>query len=46
MRTDGDVDVARGIELVLRSRLFHSAECRSARVKSPAAFDRRRDPLV
>ena len=38
MRTDGDVDVARGIELVLRSRLFHSDECRSARVKSPVAF--------
>ena len=38
MRTDGDVDVARGIELVLRSRLFHSDECRSARVKGPVAF--------
>jgi uncharacterized protein (DUF1800 family) len=38
MRTDGDVDVTRGIELVLRSRLFHSEECRSARVKSPVSF--------
>lgn len=38
MRKEGDVEVARGIEVVLRSRLFHSEECRSARVKGPAAF--------
>jgi uncharacterized protein (DUF1800 family) len=35
MRKDGDVEVSRGIELVLRSRLFHSPECRTRRVKSP-----------
>jgi uncharacterized protein (DUF1800 family) len=38
MRTDGDVDVGRGIEILLRSRLFHSDECRSRRVKSPMSF--------
>ncbi len=38
MRVEGDVDVARGIELVLRSRLFHSEECRARRVKSPVDF--------
>ena len=38
MRVDGDVDVARGIEFVLRSRLFHSEECRGRRVKSPVDF--------
>jgi uncharacterized protein (DUF1800 family) len=38
MRTDGDVDVARGLEIVLRSRLFHSDLCRSKRIKSPVAF--------
>ena len=38
MRTEGDVDVARGIEIVLRSRLFHSDECRSKRIKSPVVF--------
>ena len=38
MRVRGDVDVARGIELVLRSRLFHSDECRTKRVKSPVAL--------
>jgi len=38
MRVQGDVDVARGIELVLRSRLFHSDECRTMRVKSPVAL--------
>ncbi len=38
MRVDGDADVARGIELVLRSRLFHSEECRARRVKSPVHF--------
>ena len=35
MRADGDVLVSQGIELVLRSRLFHSPECRTRRVKSP-----------
>jgi hypothetical protein len=38
MRTEGDVDVARGIEVVLRSRLFHSDECRSKRIKSPVVL--------
>ncbi len=38
MRLPGDVDTARGIELVLRSRLFHSDECRAKRVKSPVAL--------
>jgi uncharacterized protein (DUF1800 family) len=38
MRIDGDVDVAQGIELMLRSRLFHSEECRARRVKSPVHF--------
>ncbi len=35
MRTADDVDVARGIEIVLRSRLFHATECRGRCVKSP-----------
>jgi uncharacterized protein (DUF1800 family) len=35
MRHDGDVDIARGLELVIRSRIFHSEECRTRRVKSP-----------
>ena len=38
MRVPGDVDVARGIEFLLRSRLFHSDECRTKRVKSPVAL--------
>jgi uncharacterized protein (DUF1800 family) len=38
MRALGDVDVARGIEFVLRSRLFHSDECRTRRVKSPVVL--------
>jgi uncharacterized protein (DUF1800 family) len=38
MRTNGDVDIARGIETILRSRLFHSDECRVSRVKSPVSF--------
>jgi len=38
MRIDGDVDVAKGIELILRSRLFHDETCRSKCVKSPAAL--------
>ncbi|HZW33065.1 MAG TPA: DUF1800 family protein [Isosphaeraceae bacterium] len=38
IRIPGDVDVARGIELVLRSRLFHSEDCRARCVKSPVAL--------
>ena len=38
MRMPGDVDVARGIEFLLRSQLFHSDECRTKRVKSPVAL--------
>jgi uncharacterized protein (DUF1800 family) len=38
MRTPDDVDVARGIEFVLRSRLFHSTECRGRCVKTPVDF--------
>jgi uncharacterized protein (DUF1800 family) len=38
MRMDGDVDVARGIEIVLRSRLFHSPACRGKRIKSPVEY--------
>jgi uncharacterized protein (DUF1800 family) len=38
MRVKGDVDVARGIELVLRSRIFHSDECRTTRVKDPVVL--------
>lgn len=38
MRMPGDVDVAKGIETVLRSRLFHSIECRSWRVASPVDY--------
>ena len=32
---EGDVDVARGIELILHSRLFFSDWCRGKRVKGP-----------
>jgi uncharacterized protein (DUF1800 family) len=35
MRVEGDVDVARGIEIVLRSRLFHSPACRGKCIRSP-----------
>jgi len=35
MRRDGDVDVSRGIELILHSRLFFSEWCRGKRVKAP-----------
>ncbi|MDR3620023.1 MAG: DUF1800 domain-containing protein [Paludisphaera borealis] len=38
MRLNDDVDVARGIELILRSRLFQSDECRGKSVKSPATL--------
>jgi uncharacterized protein (DUF1800 family) len=38
MRTGGDVDVGRGIEFLLRSRLFHGEECRAKRVKSPVVL--------
>jgi uncharacterized protein (DUF1800 family) len=38
LRDGGEVNVAKGIEIVLRSRLFHSAECRGKMVKSPVAL--------
>jgi uncharacterized protein (DUF1800 family) len=38
MRVDGDVDVERGIETVLRSRIFHGPACRGRRVKSPVEY--------
>ena len=38
IRVKDDVDVSRGIELILRSRLFHSPECRGRRVKSPVDY--------
>lgn len=39
MRTeDGDLDPAKGIETVLRSRVFHSSACRGKRVKNPLDF--------
>jgi uncharacterized protein (DUF1800 family) len=38
MRGDHDMDVARGIEVILHSRLFFSAWCRGHRVKSPVEF--------
>ncbi len=38
IRVPADVDVGRGIEFVLRSRLFHSDECRTKLVKSPVAL--------
>jgi uncharacterized protein (DUF1800 family) len=38
MRTPGDVDVRRGVETVLRSRYFHSAEAARRRVLSPVEF--------
>lgn len=38
MRLDGDVDVARGIDVVLRSRLFHAPACRGRRIKSPVEY--------
>jgi Protein of unknown function (DUF1800) len=38
MRIEGDVDVARGIEVVLCSRLFHCDECRKKGIKSPVVF--------
>jgi uncharacterized protein (DUF1800 family) len=38
IRLKDDVDVARGIEIVLRSRLFHSPDCRGRRVKSPVEY--------
>ena len=38
IRTKDDVDVARGIEMVVRSRLFHSAWCRGRRVKGPVDY--------
>ena len=38
MRVPGDVEVGKGIELILRSGLFHSDECRAKQVKSPVAL--------
>ncbi len=38
IRTKDDVDVARGIETVVRSRLFHSSWCRGRRVKGPVDY--------
>lgn len=38
MRVDGDVDVGRGVETVLRSQLFHSPAYRGKRVKGPPEF--------
>jgi len=38
MRVEDDVDVARGMELIIRSRLFHSEECRGKTVKSPTTL--------
>ncbi len=35
MRVDGDIDVARGIELVLHSHLFYSPACRGKCIRSP-----------
>ncbi|MEX2111620.1 MAG: DUF1800 family protein [Pirellulales bacterium] len=38
MRADGDVDVARGLEVLLRSRLFHSDAYAGRRVMSPVEW--------
>lgn len=38
MRTADDVDIAKGIETVVRSRLFHESAGRSTRIKSPVDF--------
>lgn len=38
MRVEGDVDVARGVEVLLRSRLFHSAVYAGRRVPSPVEW--------
>ena len=38
IRTAGDVDVRRGIETVIRSRLFHDVSTRGHRIKSPVEF--------
>jgi uncharacterized protein (DUF1800 family) len=38
IRTPGDVDVARGIRIVLGSRLLHAEATRARRVKSPVEF--------
>jgi uncharacterized protein (DUF1800 family) len=34
----GEVDVATGIETLLRSRLFHGPACRGRRIKSPVEY--------
>jgi len=38
MRAEGDVDVARGLEVLLRSRLFHSDAYAGRRVQSPVEW--------
>lgn len=38
MRIPGDVDVRRGIEVVLASRIFHAPQLRGRRVLSPVEF--------
>jgi uncharacterized protein (DUF1800 family) len=38
MRKDGDVAIDRGVEIVLRSRLFHSPACWGKRIKSPVEY--------
>jgi uncharacterized protein (DUF1800 family) len=38
MRVDGDIDLSGGLERLLRSRLFHSSECRGQRIKSPVEY--------
>jgi uncharacterized protein (DUF1800 family) len=38
MRVEGDVDVGRGLEVLLRSQLFHSGWCRGKRVRGPVEF--------
>jgi uncharacterized protein (DUF1800 family) len=38
MRVDGDVDLSRGLERLLRSRLFYGPECRGQRIKNPVEY--------
>jgi uncharacterized protein (DUF1800 family) len=38
MRVEDDLDVGRGLEVVLRSRLFHSEWCRGKRIKGPVEY--------
>ncbi len=46
MRADGDVDVARGLEIILHSRLFFSDWCRGKRLEGPARPRHRGHPGV